>query len=611
MEETIEPLLLSSFASQEWDIASLLCQKLLILKPNKADIWNFISAIFSEKNQKEKSLYYLKRAIQASPFQHEYRYNLFKVFTNDPIDLKKCIIIDPPFADIYYDLAIHFGVTHHVNQAISLIKRSLILTLKSHYFQKKGAFYKSQKIYDLAEDSYKKALIIEPSTDKYWHDYALLKLLHSKEVALKLWFRLLSLNRNFSQAYTNIGTVLIEFNRLEEAKFYSQQALVLDKNDEVACLNLGLLFERDNNYDEAHSFYDRALILDPSQAEIYSNFGYLEKKRGRLIQGEQYCRRAIIIDPDLAAAHINLSVILLGLQKFTEGWQAYEWRWYEKGQDSENYRKNLTHWQGEEGRGGTLLIYAEQGLGDNIQFCRFIPLVKKRHWHIILKAPQSLIRLLKSLPDIDEFCSEGDDLPPYDAHCPMLSLPHALSIDGTTISCVTPYLKGEDADRQKWFLRIKQAGLTKPKIAIAWRGSSMDSRRSVEFSDIKSLLVDDRFHWFCSHKEQGGLELDTVINWMIDMKDMADMASFIENCDLVITIDTALVHLAGALGKEVWMMTIESPCWRWYPLDQESLWYPTLRQFRQNRQGDWSSVIKSIQEALNKKFFGNSDHDLR
>jgi hypothetical protein len=298
---------------------------------------------------------------------------------------------------------------------------------------------------------------------------------------------------------------------------------------------------------------------------------------------------------------------LLAAGDLTAGWREYEWRW-KTAQLRSGYRDfGKPLWQGEAGAGRTLLIWAEQGFGDTLQFCRFAPLAAARGWRVVMVVQKALVRLLGSLPGVDQVLPSGAVMPPIDSQCPMLSLPLALGITLDTIPCAPSYLSADPSHVAAWKARLPPLCGERLRVGLVWAGnpgrspvlSAVDRRRSMPPELLASLLGIDGVAFFSLQKGSHALSgRPGLIDVMAEMTDFADTAALVANLDLVISVDTAVAHLASAVGTQVWMLDRFDPCWRWLTGRRDSPWYPGLRIYRQPEHGAWSAVVSAVAADL-------------
>ncbi len=354
----------------------------------------------------------------------------------------------------------------------------------------------------------------------------------------------------------------------------------------------------------------RAIALKADFPEAYTNLGNALKGQGNIAAAIAACRQAIALNPDLPDAHHNLSLTLLLNGEFAEGWREYEWRWQTKQLRPRGFAQPL--WSGEAVDGRVLLLHAEQGYGDMIQFCRYVPLVAARG-RVVLEAPRALVRLFSGLAGVERIVVQGDPLPAFDLHCPLLSLPRAFATTLETIPGGVPYLGTDPAQVSAW--RDRLAGLARLRVGLVWAGEpratdrirgAVDRRRSISLGHFARLAGVGGIAFVSLQKGEAAAQTRSpppglrLHDWTGELEDFADTAALIAALDLVISVDTAVVHLAGALGKPVWLLNRFDTDWRWLLDREDSPWYPTLRLFRQHRPGDWAGVLERVAAALRR-----------
>ena len=454
---------------------------------------------------------------------------------------------------------------------------------------------------DEAELHYREACRLKPDYPEVFNNLgSLLQAVGRLSEAEELFRHALSLKLHFPEARNNLGNLLLKCRRAGEAEAFCREALRLRPDYALAHNNLAnILVELDD--DEAAEFhYREAVRLRPDDAEVHNNFGALLGKLGRLDDAEASYRRAVELLPDYHEAYSNLGMTLLAAGKFKEGWRTYDTH------RKIEARKDLTgpQWAGENLDGRVLLIYAEQGFGDMIQFSRFLPLVGSRA-RVVLEVPRQLVELLMGLPGIDQIVARGDPLPPYDAHCAMVSLPRWLDITVERFLGDSPYLSADSKKAQKWQNRVE--ALPGLSIGLAWAGNpslAPDRMRSIGLDRLSPLSDVSGVSFVSLQKGEAVQQTSSlsvgmkVHDWTAELHDFADTAALISVLDLVITVDTSIVHLAGALGRPVWLLNRFNSCWRWQIDSERSPWYKTLRQFKQPELGDWASVVGKVKTAL-------------
>ena len=418
----------------------------------------------------------------------------------------------------------------------------------------------------------------------------------------------LQIKPDFIEACSNLANTLKESGRLIEAERYYRQALHSNPDSSDLHSNLGVVLKDLGRFQEAEASCLQALQINPDFAGAHNNLGIIHKESGRLPEAEECYRRALQIQPDYPEAHSNLAITLLTRGELMAGWEEMEWRWKTPQMKSGWRHVSQPQWGGEEARGKTLLIHAEQGLGDTLQFCRYATLAAESGLKVILEVQAPLVKLLHGLSGVDQVFAYDETLPPFDLHCPMLSLPLALNTTLETIPSATAYLQADMAQINEWQIRLAALPNKGYRVGLVWAGNShthwpqaalIDRQRSLSPEQLAPVLSLPGFAFFSLQKEgTTAPENLPLIDFMSEMKDFSDTAALIANLDLVITVDTAVAHLAGALGKPVWILNRFDSCWRWFREREDSPWYPSARLFRQPSPGEWKTVIEKVAEQL-------------
>jgi tetratricopeptide (TPR) repeat protein len=438
--------------------------------------------------------------------------------------------------------------------------------------------------------------------------------------AISHYRRALALNPDFVEAHFNLGKVLDVQGNLNEAIGQYRRVIAIRPDHAEAHNNLaGTLYEC-GKYDEAIVHYQRALSLEPDNSQVFHNLGLVLRAQGHLDEAVAHHRRAVALRPDFAEAHTNIGQALLLSGRFEEGWKEYEWRWKTKEMSADTRDFSAPVWSGEAICDRVILLHAEQGFGDTLQFCRYVPMISSGA-RIVLEVHAPLVRLLSRLPGVLEIVARGDRLPPFDLRCPLLSLPRAFGTTLETIPAAVPYLSAEPTLAAGWRERLDCLhGL---RVGLVWASNpdslqdaarQRDRRDKSTSLDQLSLLAEVKELSFVS-LQKGAAAAQTrnpptglvIHDWADELADFADTAALVDGLDLVISVDTAVAHLAGALGKPVWLMNRFDTNWRWLLNRDDSPWYPLLRQFRQPRPGDWNSVMAAVRDALQRLAAGDRD----
>jgi hypothetical protein len=359
--------------------------------------------------------------------------------------------------------------------------------------------------------------------------------------------------------------------------------------------------------------------LRPNYPEAHNNLGAALYALGRPAEAEASYHEALRLRANYPEVHNNLAYALLLAGRFEEGWKEYEWRWKAKPLWIGARDFSAPLWRGEAIGDRTILLHSEQGLGDTLQFCRYAPLVVCGAG-IILEVQAPLVRLLSRLAGVTEIVARGDGLPPFDLHCPLMSLPLAFGTTLETVPAATPYLSADPALAANWQERL--VGLDGLRVGLVWAGrrwlnfpaaAAVDRRRSIALKVLAPLGEVSGVSFVSLQKDGPAAEAaDPPHGLMLHdftayLHDFEDTAALIANLDLVISVDTSIAHLAGALGKPVWLLNRFDTCWRWLLNRDDSPWYPTLRQFRQPRAGDWNSAVGAARDALQRLVAGDCD----
>ena len=438
-------------------------------------------------------------------------------------------------------------------------------------------------------------------------------------------------NSGYAQAHNNLGNVLRELGRTDQAALSYRTAIALKPDYAEAHNNLGIVLGQDEaincyhkaiackpDYVEAHFYLAtahleqgrpeqaaaclrQALAIKPDYPDALDNLGTALKELGQLDEAAACYRAVLAVQPEHPGTHANLGMVLLAQGDMEAGWRENEWRWKTSHMRATARAFTVPQWRGELATGRTLLVHSEQGFGDTLQFCRYATLAANRGLHVVMQVQEPLVRLLKSLTGVEQVVPQGEEPPAFDLHCPMLSMPLAFDTRIATIPAQTPYLQADAGQVAVWRACLAANHTPGPRVGLVWAGNSythslalaaVDRRRSLPPDRLAPLLSLPGLHFISLQKDgSAGLPLT---NFMHEMRDFADTAALIAALDLVVSVDTAVAHLAGALGKPVWLLDRFDSCWRWLTGRRDSPWYPKLRIYRQPRPGDWDTVLAEV-----------------
>ena len=546
------------------------------------------------------------------------------------------IAAKPGFFDALHLLAVVQTRLGRLKDALTSYDQAL--TVRPDYAEalsNRGLTLHELRRFEDALASYDQALTVRPDYAEALSNRGLtLHELTRFEDALASYDQALAVRPNFAEAFFNRGNALLKFNRIEEALASYEQALAARPDYVEALNNRGHALYELRRFEEGLASYDRALTLRPDYAETLNNRGnalrelkrfeealasyeraltmrpdYVEALSNRGLALYELRRfdealasydHALTLRPDYAAAHFNEANCRLVMGDFDHGWKKFEWR-----SNRNNFAQPV--WLGSNQIAGkTILLHARPklGFGDTIQFCRYVPLVAKRAARVILEVQAPLHGLMSTLCGAAQILARGDPLPEFDIHCPLLSLPLAFGTRLETIPSATPYLHVSSQAMMNWNARLG-GPRGRPRIGLAWSGDPMNwnDHRSIRLGSLLSLL-DLNATFVSLQKDVRANDAavlkarSDVLHFGDELKDFSDTAALISNLDLVISVDTSVAHLAGALAKPVWVMLPFIGDWRWLLDREDSPWYPTARLFRQDDSRAWESVIVRVRAAL-------------
>ena len=419
-------------------------------------------------------------------------------------------------------------------------------------------------------------------------------------------------NPGDADAHANLGAALLGLKRFNEAAVACGEAIRLAPGHVNGHANLGFALAGLDQYDEAVAACTEAIRLMPGHANAHANLGFALMGLARFEAAITALEAAIALDVGHLEAHRNLAMILLLLGRFERGWAEYEHRWRQPSLEGlrpapvgSGWPVARCRWRGEALAGRTILLHAEQGLGDTVQFVRYVPEVAKRGGRILLLVPPASERLLRDLPGVHRVLTFGQDLPDFDFHCPLPSLPYALGMTTPdTIPASVPYLRAEPELRERWRQRL--GSLRGLRVGLTWAGNpeqGNDRNRSIAFRRLAPLWHMPGVDWVSLQvgpraADLGDAPAGVIRNVAPHLHNLAETAAAMSQLDLVLTVDTMVAHLAGALGQPAWVMLAFMADWRWLRERADSPWYPTLRLFRQPQAGTWESVVEQVAGAL-------------
>jgi len=527
----------------------------------------------------------------------------------------RALTLRPEFAEALCYRGNTLKELKRLEEALASYDRALTLRPEfAEALSNRGVALHELKRFAEALTNYDRALVVQPNfAEAHSNRGVVLHELKRFAEALTSYDRALTLRPDYAEAFYNRGNALQQVERFEEALASYDRALSLRQNYAEALSNRGNTLKELAWFDEALASCDRALAIRPDYSDALLNRGVALHELNRFEEELASYDRVLALQPDHADARFNAAVCLLLIGDFDRGWREYEWRWVVQAARDRGRAFRQPLWRGEaDVKGKTVLIHSEQGLGDTIQFCRFATLVTRRGARVILEVQPELKSLMSSLNRGITVIAQGDEIPKFDCHTPLMSLPFDFKTTLADIPKQTSYLFAPKRKTRAWRKRLDRQN--RPRVGLVWAGSPrhgqpaakrLDRQRSIAFDQLAPLFQTSECEFYSLQKgDDAVMQLrrsplrQCVIDWTDELYDFSDTAALIENLDLIITVDTAVAHLAGALGKSFWLINRYNTCWRWLLDREDSPWYPTARIFRQPRWGDWAPIIGRIAREL-------------
>ena len=600
-------------------------QKILRRRPNDFDAVHFLGLIALQTERTELGVELMEKAIRLDPSNADAQSNLgngLRALNRLPHAVtcyEKAIALRPDHADAWFNRGVTLLTLKHPEAAVASFDQTIALKpgLAEAYNSRGTAFQALGRFAD-AIASHDTAVALKPDYPAGHNDRgAALLALGRHDEAVASFDKVIAPRPGYANAHSNRGIALLALNRPEEAvaSFDQAIALKLDLADVHTMRGIGLLaLMRPAGAVASH---DKAIALRPDFAEAFNNRGVALVALNRHEEALESYGRATALKPDLEDAYWNQSLAYLALGDFGRGWDLFEWRWKLRLAQTAG-ELPAARWHGETPiEGKTILVRAEQGLGDTLQFCRYVPMLAARAT-VVLEVPRPLVRLLSGLEGVARIVATGDPLPAFDVWTSTMSLPGIFRTTVETIPATVPYLRADPRQVAAW--RSRLAALPGRKIGLVWAGSprldesrfaAVDRRRSMTLRHYALLASIPGLCLVSLQKGEPAGQARTppdgmvLHDWTSGLDDFADTAALVEALDLVISVDTAVAHLAGALGKPVWILNRYDQCWRWLRGRVDSPWYPSARLFQQRTPGDWSGVLHDVAEAARLEAFAD------
>jgi len=460
---------------------------------------------------------------------------------------------------------------------------------------------------EIAVDLIEKAININPTVSEFYNNCGeAYRVLRKYDLAITRYEQALAIKPDYAEAHNNMGNALKDLGRIEEAITHYEESLAIMPDFVEAHYNMGIALQELGQQNEAINRYKQALAIKPDYAKAYNNMGMALQELGQQNEAISHYELAIKINPDYAEAHFNLAFVYLLVGNFKKGWIEYEWRHKLKVNIEHERNYSMPQWDGQPLNGKSILLHAEQGIGDVIQFVRYAHEISTTNSNIILACHKELHSLLSGMKGLSKIVGLDEEPDNYDFQCPLLSLPLKLNTTLNTIPNRIPYIKINRQYIDLWKKKfVTNKGIL--NVGIVWAGNpefKRDRTRSPGLDVFKELFNLDDINFYSLQVGPGKDELckseyiDKVIDLTDNLNDFKDTAALMSGLDLIISSCTAPLHLAGALGLPTWAILSKSSDWRWMLDRNDTPWYPTMRLFRQQEIGNWGAVMNKIKQEL-------------
>jgi tetratricopeptide (TPR) repeat protein len=587
-------------------------QRAVGLQPCHADGLTRLGAALADAGKLDDAIAACRQAVAVQPNFADAHYQLGVVLARAgqgetaAASYREALRCQPQHAEALTNLGVTLAQQGRLPEAIDLVRRAIAARptfAKAHH--NLGVALAEQGQLTQAADSLRRALELQPDyAEAHFNLANTLRDLGRRDEALAGFYQALHHRSDYPDALNNLGLLLTEMNRPAEAMILLRQALRLRPDFPEARNNLGLALVDLGRFDEAIACYEQVLEQNPRSTDAHTNLGSAYKEQGRLEEAVACYDHALRLKPDAASTRWNRALAWLQMGDFERGWAEYEWRWKRKSARPRPFRQPPWDWAPLDGR--TILLWCEQGLGDAIQFVRYAPLVKERGGRLLLECPPPLRQLFEGIAGVECLLVEGQELPPFDVHAPLMSLPFLFKTTLANIPAAVPYLHVAAERVGHWRSQSPTGAF---RVGVVWQGNphhKWDRHRSFPVHVLAPLAAIPGVQLICLQKGPGleALCADpprfalTHLDGFGADASFADTAAVMKQLDLVVTTDTAPAHLAGALGVPVWVALAAISDWRWLRGRNDTPWYPTMRLFRQRTLGDWDAVFERMTAAL-------------
>jgi len=575
-----------------------------------------------QRGEYEQAEILYKKVLAKVPkhFQALYLLGMLELHKHNPARavelIDAALQVNPAHVDAQFDRATALEDLQRYSEALRAY--DLVLALKSDFGDalfRRGNVLRQLQRYMEALDCYKRLRAAQPGHAGAWlKEGNCLNDLGRLSDSLNCYERAVEADPEYREAWFNLANTLKAFDRGDEALAAYERALAIEPDFIEAIVNRATLLAGNGQLEPALAAYERALQIMPDYPDALYNRAVTLAEMQRCAEALSDFAKLPQDNEHFVSAQWNSALCHLKLGNFADGWRQYETRWQGEQMKAEQRYFSQPLWLGEQALAGkTILLHAEQGFGDTIQFARYAPLLAQHGARVVLQVPAALKSLLANLSGVGGVISNDDFAPPTDLHCPLMSLPLAYSTFSAAAIAHEPYLWADQRKAANWKQQLPASG--KLRVGLVWAGSNprnelaatirLDAERSLSFSAMAALLNDVQADFYSLQLGAAACEQlhvhpqsSQVTDFSSSLNDFSDTAALIDNLDLVISVDTAVAHLAGALGKPVWLLNRYNSCWRWQLQRNDTPWYPSMRIFRQPARGDWDSVINEVDAAL-------------
>ena len=603
----------------DWVAAKNRLLEVIDTEPANLEALNLLGVIAARSEHFEEAVQWLERLRALAPNTPAVHFNLGNVRQSLRQWQAATLCYDHAL-DLYPDYA-----EAHINRAAALLElgrphdalHNLDAAIRLQpdaidAWNNRGVALQALARWDEALACYARVLSSRPEQADVWNNQGIVFNASGRYAeALACYKCALFLQPRYAQAHYNRGNSLKSLEQWSDALEAYDRALAIEPNHAMAWNNRGVTLKALGRWSEALTSFERAIAAKSDYAEAYLN-------RGNTLQGEPAgspgalassmasFEAAIRINPEYADAHLNLALCRLLTGDFKGGWPGYEWRWQQDPAGLRDFKQPL--WQGDTPlHGKTILLHSEQGFGDTLQFCRYAAAVAALGARVILEVPPALMTLLHDLPGLASLVARGMALPDFDYHCPLLSLPLAFKTDLTNLPAPPAYLRADGEKVRAWEERLGTAQT--PRIGLAWSGNSAhknDRNRSLPLAELLAHLPTG-LQYVSLQKEVRDADAallqarPDILHFGELLEDFSDTAALCQCVDVIVSVDTSVAHLAGALGRPVWILLPSPPDWRWLLARTDSPWYPSATLYRQDHCGEWTAVLKRLGSELHTK----------